>query len=215
VRKLGPVGIAAVLCTTFLVVTVIGVVLSSGGGGDSAAGNVASALQPGTRSTGEVLKCPDGSQAETFFSEVGGEFRMVGRLASVDQQKLLVKGPERYVQLAIAPGAKVDPTLTGGAIVKAAGNFSDSGAAQATELQPACSGSAAAVAQLTPGPTAPPETPAATAVPVVQPAPKPAPTHAPARQPVAVVATPRPTRESGEHDRHGDDHDKKPRHGGH
>jgi hypothetical protein len=153
---------------------------SRSGGGDraTAATQSVQALQPvSSGSTGEILQCPGGGQAETFFSQVGSEFRIVGRLASVnaDQNQLLVKGPERYVKLAIAPGAKIETALAGGQIVKASGNFSASGDAQATSVQPACS-APAAVAQVTAAPTPYPFPPEQTAAPA----------------PVIVKATPKP-----------------------
>lgn len=186
-RKLGPVGISAILCSILVVVALVGVAASRSGSGDraTAATQALQAVQqPATRATGDILQCPGGGQAETFFSQVGSEFRIVGRLASVDADQLLVKGPERYVRLNIAADAKIDGALDGGQIVKASGNFDDNGDAQATEVQPACSAPVAVVA-ITAAPTPFPFTPEATptAVPVVKPLTKPL-------QPVQQVAKP-------------------------
>lgn len=213
-RHLGPVGISAILCSIFLVVAAAGVMASRSGEGDraTAATQPAEAVQqPGTRATGDVLQCPGGGQAETFFSQVGSEFRIVGRLASADADQLLVKGPERYVKLNIAEDAKIDGALEGGQIIKASGNFDDNGDAQATDVQPACS-APVAVAAITAAPTPFPFTPEATAVPVVQPAAKPKQVHKVA---VAIEPTPRPTPKpksglavAGDHKPGKDKHDK-------
>ncbi|MEO8458100.1 MAG: hypothetical protein ABI559_09835 [Chloroflexota bacterium] len=222
-RKLGPVGIAAILCLVFVAaLAATFFVVTSGGsnsGATAATQGAQSLQQPGTHATGEVLACPGGGEAETSFSQVGNEFRIVGRLASIDPSQLLVKGPQQYVKLVVAPNARIDSSLRGGQIIKAAGNFDQSGTAQATDVQLACS-AAAVVGQVT---TAPTQAPAPTQAIVLAPAPTARPTASPSthitvRGPTipVIVSTPRPTRSpENAHPASDDSHGKpkKPKHG--
>jgi hypothetical protein len=108
---------------------------------------------------------------------VDGEFRLVGRLASIDGKSLLVKGPTQYIRLGLADNARVEGTLTGGLLVKASGSFDSDGNIQATTVELACG--AAAVAAVTPAPTAFPQpSPSPRAdVPAAKPAMASKPTH--------------------------------------
>jgi uncharacterized Zn-binding protein involved in type VI secretion len=200
-KKLGPVGISAILCSLFVIAAAVGFAATRSGGGNdpaTAAPQSAFSAQPGTRSEGDALLCPGGGLAATAYSQVGSEFRIVGKVASVDGAQLLVKGPERYVKVTVAQGV----TIANGEIIRASGTLDREGNAQATEIEPACS-SAAVVVAVTDAPAAiqvPPE-PTSTAGPTLSPA-------APTPRAFSVVAavsveeesaepTSRPTRTPG------------------
>jgi hypothetical protein len=196
VRKLGPVGISALLSLALLALAALGVAAIRSGG-DGAPPTVGLPIQPGITTSGDPMPCPGGGQVQSYYNLAGGEFNLVGRLASIDGKSLLVKGPTQYIRLGLAHNARVEGTLTGGLLVKASGSFDSDGNIQATTVELACG--AAAVVALTPAPTAFP-----------QPSPSPR-ADVPAAKP-AIVSEPaprqtRPSSHSNGQDKHAKHHD--------
>jgi hypothetical protein len=147
-KKWEPIVISAALCAALILFGAIGFAASQSGGDDRALIGASAAVkqQPGTRAAGDVLTCLGVGQVETYVEQIGGEFRFAGRMASVNDGQLLLKGPQQYVKLGIAPDAQVDSGLEGGQIVRVVGNFNDAGDLQATEVRLACGGEQAASA---------------------------------------------------------------------
>jgi hypothetical protein len=147
--------------------------------------------------SGDLLPCPGGGQVQSSYNLAGGEFSLTGRLASIDGKSLLVKGPTQYIRLGLADNARVEGTLTGGLLVKASGSFAPDGNIQATTVELACG--AAAVAAVTPAPTAFP-----------QQSPSPGANVPAAKPPMASEPTPRQNRPAShstvqnKHDKHHD-----------
>ena len=181
-RKLGPVGISALLSLALLALAALGVAVIRSGG-DGVPPTVGRPTKPDITTSGDPMPCPGGGQVQSYYNLAGGEFSLVGRLASIDGKSLLVKGPTQYIRLGLADNARVEGTLTGGLLVKASGSFASDGNIQATAVELACG--AAAVAVVTPAPTAFP-----------QPSPSPR-ANVPAAKPaMASEPTPRQTRPS-------------------
>lgn len=181
-RKLGPVGISALLSLALLALAALGVAVIRSGG-DGVPPTVGRPTQPDIATSGDPMPCPGGGQVQSYYNLAGGEFSLVGRLASIDGKSLLVKGPTQYIRLGLADNARVEGTLTGGLLVKASGSFASDGNIQATAVELACG--AAAVAVVTPAPTAFP-----------QPSPSPRAKVPAAKPAMASQPTPRPTRPS-------------------
>jgi hypothetical protein len=197
-RKLGPVGISVLLSLALLALGALGVAAIRSGS-DGAPPTAGRQTQSDTTTSGDALPCPGGGQVQPYYNLAGGEFSLVGRLASIDGdgKSLLVKGPTQYIHLGLADNARVEGTLTGGLLVKASGSFDSNGNIQATTVELACG--AAAVAVVTPAPTAFPE-----------PSPSPRANVPAARPAKATEPTPRPTGPSS----HSNGQDKPAKHHG-
>jgi hypothetical protein len=195
-RNLGPVGISVLLSLALLALAALWVAAIRSGG-DRAPETAGRPTQPDITSSGDLLPCPGGGQVQSSYNLAGGEFSLTGRLASIDGKSLLVKGPTQYIRLGLAANARVEGTLTGGLLVKASGSFDADGNIQATTVELACG--AAAVAAVTPAPTAFP-----------QPSPSPRANVQAAKPAMASEPTPRPNRPSSHstgQDKHGKHHD--------
>ena len=114
-RKLGPVGISALLSLALLALAVLGVAAIRSGG-DGVPPTVGRPTQPDIATSGDPMPCPGGGQVQSYYNLAGGEFSLAGRLASIDGdgKSLLVKGPTQYIRLGLADNARVEGTLTGG-----------------------------------------------------------------------------------------------------
>jgi len=186
-RNLGPVGISALLSLALLALAALGFAVTRSGG-DGVPPTVGRPTQPDITTSGDPMPCPGGGQVQSYYNLVDGEFKLVGRLASIDGKSLLVKGPTQYIRLGLADNARVEGMLTGGLLVKASGSFDSEGNIQATAVELACG--AAAVAAVTPAPTAFPRPSPSQAAP-------PARADVPAAKPAkATEPIPRPTRPS-------------------
>jgi hypothetical protein len=160
-KSLGPIGISALLVLALAVLAglTFAVTGSGGGGGPTTEARRTQpgiATQSGITTSGDNMACPGGGQVQSFYNVVGDQFTLVGRLASsIDGKSLLVKGPAQYIRMGLTDNAQVYGSLTFGELVKVSGTFDSQGNIEATTIELACG--AAAVAAVTPAPTAFPQ----------------------------------------------------------